>query len=323
MRMIIGITALVFVCVFSVSGDVQALSLENMATVVQVNSCQDCKGVEQQNLAFIFQDISTNDVYTYLPDLVKSNTGLMKKMAKKDADIVELLMHLKKSQKFLMWSFAVAEDGDVQALSLENMATVVQVNSCQDCKGVEQQNLAFIFQDISTNDVFTHIPDVMKSNTGLMAKMANMASIIQENSCIECAKVDQQNLVTIFQEIDMDNFLANPDLYQKYLDIPRNEMRNIANVSQINECVICENVDQINSVFILQTIGSKDRFIPASERIAQASLVSDLVNIAVMIYGRTAESEGQGVEGTYRNYERYFVPVRPGVHSPQQRTGTR
>jgi hypothetical protein len=39
MRMIIGITALVFVCVFSVSGELQALSLENVATVVQVNSC--------------------------------------------------------------------------------------------------------------------------------------------------------------------------------------------------------------------------------------------------------------------------------------------
>jgi hypothetical protein len=37
MRMIIGSTALVFVCVFSVFGDVQALSPENMAAVVQVN----------------------------------------------------------------------------------------------------------------------------------------------------------------------------------------------------------------------------------------------------------------------------------------------
>jgi hypothetical protein len=323
MRMIIGITALVLVCVFSVSGDVQALSLGNMATVVQVNSCQDCEGVEQQNLAFIFQEVSTNDVYTYFPDLVKSNKGLMKKIAKKDADIVELLMHPKKSQKFLMWCFSVSEDGDVQALSLGNMATVVQVNSCQDCEGVEQQSLAFIFQEVSTNDVFTYIPDVMKANKGLMEKMANMASIIQENICIECAKVDQQNLVTIFQEIDIDNFLANPNLYRKYLDVSRNEIRNITNVSQINECVVCQNVDQINSVFILQTIGSKDRFIPASERIAQASLFSDLVNIAVMIYGRTAESEVQDVEGTYRKYERYFVPVRPGVHSPKQRTGTR
>ena len=199
--------------------------------------------------------------------------------------------------------------GDVQALSLENMATVVQVNSCQDCEGVEQQNLAFIFQDISTDDVFMYIPDLVKSNTGLMKKMANMASIIQENSCIECVRINQQNLVTISQEIDIDNFLANPNLYQEYLDIPQNEIRNIANISQINECVICENVDQINSVFILQTIGSEDRFIPPSECVAQDSLCSDLVNIAVMIYGSTAESAVQGVEGTYRNYKRYFVPV--------------
>jgi hypothetical protein len=322
MRMIIGITALVFVCVFSVSGDVQALSPENMAAVVQVNSCQDCEGVEQQNLAFLFQDISTNDLFMYIPDLMKSNQALVKKMVNKDTDIAELLMNLKKSQIFLMWSFAVAEDGDVQALSPENMAAVVQVNSCQDCEGVEQQNLAFLFQDISTNDLFMYIPDLMKSNQALVKKMSNIASVIQENTCIWCGRVNQQNLVTIFQEIDMDNFLVNSKAYQELLDISQNEIRNIANISQINECVICENVDQINSVFILQTIGSEDQFIPPSEFVAQDPLFSDLVNIAVMIYGRTAEWEVQGVEGAYRKYERYFVPVRPGVHSPKQRTGT-
>ena len=79
MRMRIGMAALVFVCVVSVSGELQALSLENMATVVQVNACQDCAGVEQQNLAFIFQDISTNNVFMYAPDLMASNPEFMKK----------------------------------------------------------------------------------------------------------------------------------------------------------------------------------------------------------------------------------------------------
>jgi hypothetical protein len=323
MRMIIGITALVFVCVCSVSGDLQALSLENMATVVQVNSCQDCEGVEQQNLAFIFQEISTNNVFTYIPDLIKSNKAFMKKMANKDTDLVERLMNLKKSQKFLMWCFSVSEDGDLQALSLENMATVVQVNSCQDCEGVEQQNLAFIFQEISTNNVFTYIPDRITTNKAFMKNITNIASIIQENVCIECASVDQQNLVAIFQEIDIDNFLVNPDVYQKYLDISQNEISNITNISQINECVICQNVDQINSVFILQHIGSEDLFIPTSELIAQDPLFSDLVNIMMIMYRRTSESDEQDGERTYRKFERYFVLVRPGVHSPKQRTGTR
>jgi uncharacterized membrane protein len=80
MRMTIGITAFVFVCVLSVCGELQALSLENMATVVQVNSCQDCEGVEQQNLAFIFQEISTNDVFMYIPDLINPNKMFMKKL---------------------------------------------------------------------------------------------------------------------------------------------------------------------------------------------------------------------------------------------------
>jgi uncharacterized membrane protein len=317
MRMIIGITALVLVYVFSVSGDLQALSLENMATVVQVNSCQDCEGVEQQNLAFIFQEISTNNVFTYIPDLIKSNKVFMKKMANKDIDLVERLMNLKKSQKFLMWCFSVSEDGDLQALSPENMATVVQVNSCQDCEGVEQQNLAFIFQEISTHNVFTYIPDLIKSNKVFMKKITNIASIIQENICIECASDDQKNLVAVFQEIDIDNLLVNSNVYQEYLDISLNEISNITNISQINECVICQNVDQINSVFILQHIGSEDLFIPTSEFIAPDSLFSDLVNIAMIMYKRTSESDEQDGEGTYRKFERYFVPVRPGVHSPK------
>ncbi len=323
MRMIIGITALVLVCVFSVSGDLQALSLENMATVVQINSCQDCEEVEQQNLAFIFQEISTNNVFTYIPDLIKSNKAFMQKIANKDTDLVERLMNLKKSQKFLMWCFSVSEDGELQALSLENMATVVQINSCQDCEEVEQQNLAFIFQEISTNDVFMYTLNRMKSNKVFMKKITNIASIIQENSCIECVSVDQQNLVIIFQEIDIDNLLVNHNVYEKYLNISRSEIKNIINISQVNECVICENVDQLNSVFILQQIGSEDRLTPTSEFSAQDALFSDLVNIAMILYRSTSESDDQDVEGTYRKYERYFVPVRPGVHSPKQSTGTR
>jgi hypothetical protein len=221
----------------------------------------------------------------------------------------------------LMCIFSIS--GDLQALSLENMATVVQINSCQDCEGVEQQNLAFIFQEISSNNVFMYTPDLMTSNEAFMTKIANIASIIQANICIECARVKQQEFVTIFQEIDIDNFLVNSNMYQKYLDISQNEISSITNIFQINECVICQNVDQVNSVFILQTIGSEDLFIPTLESIAQDSLFIDLVNIAMMIYGRTSESEVQDVEGTYRKFKRYFVPVRPGVHSPKQSTGTR
>jgi hypothetical protein len=203
------------------------------------------------------------------------------------------------------------------------MATVVQLNSCQDCEGVEQQNLAFIFQEISTNDVFMYIEDRMKFNKMFMKKIVNIARAIQENVCIECASVDQQNLVKIFQEIDIDNFLVNLNIYQKYLHISQNEIDNITNISQINECVICQDVDQINSVFILQHIGSEDRFTPTSQFRAQDALLSDLVNIAMILYRTTSESDEHDGEETYRKYERYFVPVRPGVLSPKHRTGTR
>jgi hypothetical protein len=323
MRMTIGITAVVCVCVLSVCGELQALSLENTATVVQINSCEDCEGVDQQNLAFIFQEISTNNIFTYIPDLIESNKAFMKKMATKDTDLAERLMELKKSQKFLMWCFSVSEDGELQALSLENTATVVQNNSCEDCEGGDQQNLAFIFQEISTKDVFMYTKGHMTSNEAFMQKITNIASIIQENSCIECEDVDQQNILIIFQEIDIDNFKANYRAYKKYLNLSKKEINNITNISQINECVICQNVDQINSVFILQHIGPEDRFSPTAEFSAQDALFSDLVNIVMVLYRSTSEPDAHDGEGTYRKYERYFVPVRPAVHSPKQRAGAR
>ena len=154
MRMIMGITALVLVWVFSMAGDVWAFSLENIAAVVQINACQDCEEVEQQNLAFIFQDISSNNVFMYTPALTTPDETFLNKMAHGDINTTELLMNLHKSKMFLMSIFSVSGDGKVQAFSLENIAAVVQINACQDCEEVEQQNLAFIFQDISSNNVF-------------------------------------------------------------------------------------------------------------------------------------------------------------------------
>jgi len=220
----------------------------------------------------------------------------------------------------LVWVFSMS--GDLQALSLANVATVVQINSCQDCAEVEQQNLAFIFQDISSTNVFMYIPDLPTSNEVFMNTIANIASITQENFCIECVGVDQQNIVIVIQEIDIDDFLMNSSTYQISLDFPQNEISNITDISQINECVICQNVDQINLLFILQNIGSEDLFTSTSEGITQGSLFLDLVNIAMIIFRRTSEADAQDVERTHRKLKRYFVTVRPGVHSPERSTGT-
>ena len=106
MRMIMGITALVLVWVFSMAGDVWAFSLENIAAVVQINACQDCEEVEQQNLAFIFQDISSNNVFMYTPTLTTPDETFLNKMAHGDINTTELLMNLHKSKMFLMSIFS-------------------------------------------------------------------------------------------------------------------------------------------------------------------------------------------------------------------------
>ena len=46
---------------------------------------------------------------------------------------------------------------------------------------------------------------------------------------------------------------------------------------------MCENVDQINALFILQNIGPEDLFNCTSEGMIPGSLFMDLINIAAVI----------------------------------------
>ena len=280
MRMIMGITALVLVWVFSTSGDVWALSLENIAAVVQINACQGCEEVEQQNLAFISQDISSTNVFMYIPALTTPDETFLNKMAKEDINTTELLMNLNKSKMFLMSLFSVSGDGNVQALPLENIAAVIQINACQDCEEVEQQNLAFIFQDISTNNVFMYTPALTTPDETFLNKIANIASIVQDNFCIECRGVTQQNIVLVIQEIGINDLLMGPNVSYKLREIQQNSISNIVGVIQTNECIMCENVDQINLLFILQNIGPADLFNCTPEGMIPGSLFMDLINIA-------------------------------------------
>jgi hypothetical protein len=196
----------------------------------------------------------------------------------------------------LVWVFSMS--GDLWALSLENIAAVVQMNSCQDCEEVEQQNLAFIFQDISSNNAFMYIPALTTSDETFMNKIANIASVVQENFCIECRGVEQQNIVLVIQEIGIDDPLMSSNVSRKLLGIHQNEVSNITDVTQTNECIICENIDQTNLLFILQNIGPEDLFISTPAGIIQGSLFIDLVNIAMNIFRRTSEPYIQDVEWT-------------------------
>ena len=78
-----------------------------------------------------------------------------------------------------------------------------------------------------------------------MNKIINMANVIQGNFCIEVQST-QQNFVVVIQEIDTDDFLIDSNVYQTSTDLIQNEIRNIIDISQLNECVMCQNVDQVN-----------------------------------------------------------------------------
>jgi hypothetical protein len=177
-----------------------------------------------------------------------------------------------------VWVFSMAGDG--WALSLENIAAVVQMNACQDCTEVEQQNLVFLSQDISTNNAFMYIPALTTPDETFMNKIANIASVVQDNFCIECRGVTQQNIVLVVQEIDINDPLMSPNVSHKFREIQQNTISNIVDVTQINECIMCENVAQINVLFILQNIGPADLFNSTSEGMIPGSLFMDLIDIA-------------------------------------------
>jgi hypothetical protein len=233
--------------------------------------------VEQQNLVVLSQDISTKNVFMYIPVLTTPDETFLRQMANGDINTTELSMNLHKSKMFLMSLFSVSGDGDVQALPLENIATVVQINACQGCTEVEQQNLAFIFQDISTNNAFMYIPALTTPDETFLNKIANIASIVQDNFCIECRGVTQQNIVLVIQEIGINDPLMSPNVSNKLRGIQQNNISNIVDVTQINECIMCENVAQINVLFILQNIGPADLFNSTSEGMIPGSLFMDLI----------------------------------------------
>ena len=71
----------------------------------------------------------------YIPAPTTADMIPMNTITNTNGDRAALLRQLHTSQIFLLSIFSVSEDGNLQPLSFENVATVVQVNFCQDCEG--------------------------------------------------------------------------------------------------------------------------------------------------------------------------------------------
>jgi hypothetical protein len=76
-----------------------------------------------------------------------------------------------------------------------------------------------------------------------------------------------------------------PNVSHRLQEIQQNTISNIVDVTQTNECIMCENVDQVNLLFILQNIGPADLFNSTSEGMIPDSLFMDLINIAAGAFG--------------------------------------
>jgi hypothetical protein len=124
------------------------------------------------------------------------------------------------------------------------------------------------------------MPALTAPDETFLNKIANIASVVQDNFCIECRGVTQQNIVLVIQEIDINDTLMSPNVSHTLQEIRQNSISNIVDVTQTNECIMCEDVNQINVLFILQNIGPGDLFNSTSEGMIPGSLFMDLLNIA-------------------------------------------
>ena len=138
MRMIMGLMALVVAGV-SLRLEIYGLSHSKMWLLLSRLISARTVRVQQQNLAVISQSISSNNLFMYIPAPTTADMIPMNTITNTNGDRAALLRQLHTSQIFLLSIFSVSEDGNLQPLSFENVATVVQVNFCQDCEGVQQQ----------------------------------------------------------------------------------------------------------------------------------------------------------------------------------------
>jgi hypothetical protein len=132
-----------------------------------------------------------------------------------------------------------------------NVATLVQINVCEEeCDSISQVNTAIVIQDIRQWDALAYVPSETKPEFP-RAELANMATIVQENFCIDCYGVDQRNIALVIQNI-------NPDTVAMLRGVAPAAGLNTVEITQINTCLDCTGVEQENVAIIIQNIRPED-----------------------------------------------------------------
>ncbi len=155
-------------------------------------------------------------------------------------------------------------------IEASNLASLSQYNECLDCGGIEQLNVALIYQEIRLGPEW-----YATENSWIFGELLNLAFIEQDNICEGCGDVIQFNGLTVNQWIqEPPVFPTSTPGAGPFPEI----LANLALVDQSNLCDTCGESSQLNVAEITQFITLYRPFVlPEGE-----SLVSHL-NFASII----------------------------------------
>lgn len=175
----------------------------------------------------------------------------------------------------VMLGLAFMAPGNSQAanVELENYAYTDQLNECWGCGGILQVNYIKIHQKIKVNDYWL-LPD----NVHQFADILNDFALFQDNYCLECYEVVQENYSTVVQNIILPTTFVfgggSPPPF------PPVFAGNESIEFQDNYCEECFLDDQINYLEVTQVIDLTDLYLLDPSGIANGDYLGLFTNWA-------------------------------------------
>jgi uncharacterized protein YcgL (UPF0745 family) len=183
----------------------------------------------------------------------------------------------------------VALATSTQPAPMGNVATLVQINACEECDSISQVNTALVIQDIRYRDTLAYVPSETKSEFP-RAELANMATIVQENFCIDCSGVDQRNIALVIQNI-------NPDTVAMLRGVTPIAGLNTAEITQVNTCLDCTEDEQENVAVVIQNLRPEDCYLYIPKSVNLDISPVELANILTVIQGNFCLDCDEVVQG--------------------------
>jgi hypothetical protein len=201
----------------------------NVAMLVQINTCEACDDIRQVNAAIVIQDIRQRDALAYVPEATTSdfpraelaNMAIIVQenlcidcMDVKQQNIALVIQNINPRAVAIRRNAAPSAPvlpfplvPPASPVSSRNTVEITQINTCLDCTEGEQQNIAIVIQNIRPEDCYLYIPKTVNLDAP-RAEYDNIANVIQENFCIDCAETVQENLALVIQNINPNDIIS-------------------------------------------------------------------------------------------------------------------